>query len=78
MEISGLATTAVPNTKIREVEDKIPSVTNLVASTVLDTKIKKLRIKFLILTSDVGRKYFTTSFTNLFTMNFQMTYLIQK
>ena len=50
MEISGLATTAVPNTKIREVEDKIPSVTNLVASTVLDTKIKKLRIKFLILT----------------------------
>ena len=49
---------------MREVEDKIPSVTNLVASTVLDTKIKKLRIKFLILTSDVGRKYFTTSFAN--------------
>ena len=47
--MSGLETIAVLNTKISEVEDKIPNTGNLVTTTVFIQKLVKLRTKFLII-----------------------------
>ena len=51
----GLATTNVLNTKIGEVENKNPDVTDLVKKTDYYAKIK-----------EIERKYFTTSYYNKF------------
>ena len=56
--IIGLATTAVINTKIGGVENKIPDVNDLVNKKDDDAKI-----------SDIEGKYFTTSDYNKFTSN---------
>ena len=56
--IIGLATTAVINTKICGVENKIPDVNDLVNKKDDDAKI-----------SDIEGKYFTTSDYNKFTSN---------
>ena len=53
-----MATTADINTKIGEVENKIPDVNDLVNKTDDDAKI-----------SDIEGKYFTTSDCNKFTSN---------
>ena len=45
MDVSGLVTTNVPNTKIGEVENKIPHTTGLVTTAVLNTKIKEVENK---------------------------------
>ena len=47
--MGGLETIAVLNTKISEVEDKIPNTGNLVTTTVFIQKLVKLRTKFLII-----------------------------
>ena len=47
--MSGLETIAVLNTKISEVEHKIPNTGNLVTTTVFIQKLVKLRTKFLII-----------------------------
>ena len=56
--IIGLATTAVINTKVGGVENKIPDVNDLVNKKDDDAKI-----------SDIEGKYFTTSDYNKFTSN---------
>ena len=53
---SSLVNTTVLNTKISEVENKIPSVSGLVRKTDYDTKIK-----------DIQGKYFTTADYDKFT-----------
>ena len=45
----GLVTKTVLNAKITEVGNKIPDTSNLVTATALNTKLMKLRIKFLIM-----------------------------
>ena len=40
-DISGLVTTTVLNTEIREVENKIPNTSNLVTANVLNTDISE-------------------------------------
>ena len=55
-DASGLVTTTVLNTKISEIENKIPSLSGLVKQTDYDAKIK-----------EIGGKYFTTAAYNKFT-----------
>ena len=47
--MSGLVTTTVLNTKIGEVEKKIPNTINLVTSNALNTKISEVGMKFLVI-----------------------------
>ena len=46
---SGLVTTTVLNTKINEVENKLPNTSNLVTTNVLNTKIGEVETKFLVI-----------------------------
>ena len=55
-DVSGLVTTAVPNTKTGETENKIPDTSGLVKKMDYNAKI-----------SDIEAKYFTTSDYNKFT-----------
>ena len=48
-DISGLATTAVLNTKIGEVENESPDVSGLVSTAVLKTTIGEVEEKLLML-----------------------------
>ena len=54
--VSGLATTAFPNTKIGEVKNKVFNVSSIVKKTVYEAK-----------TSEIERKYLTTADYNKFT-----------
>ena len=47
--MSGLVTTTVLNTKISEVEKKIPNTINLVTANALNTKISEVGMKFLVI-----------------------------
>ena len=47
--MSGLVTTTVLNTKISEVEKKIPDTINLVTANALNTKISEVGMKFLVI-----------------------------
>ena len=47
--MSGLVTTTVLNTKISEVENKIPDTINLVTANALNTKISEVGMKFLVI-----------------------------
>ena len=47
--MSGLVTTTVLNTKISEVEKKIPNTINLVIANALNTKISEVGMKFLVI-----------------------------
>ena len=47
----GLATRTVMKTKISLIENKIPDDSSLVTTTVVNTKLSDLRIKFLIMLS---------------------------
>ena len=47
--MSGLVTTNVSNVKISKVENKIPNTSGLVNTTIMNKKLVKLRIKFLIM-----------------------------
>ena len=49
IETSGLVKKADYNTKISEIEDKIPDTSGLVKKTDYNTKITEMKIKFLIL-----------------------------
>ena len=54
-DASGLVTTTVLNTKISEVENKIPDTSSLVTTTILDTKVGEVQNKILD-----NSKYITT------------------
>ena len=47
--MSGLVTTTLLNTKISEVEKKIPNTINLVTANALNTKISEVGMKFLVI-----------------------------
>ena len=47
--MSGLVTTTVLNTKISEVEKKMPNTINLVTANALNTKISEVGMKFLVI-----------------------------
>ena len=47
--MSGLVTITVLNTKISEVEKKIPNTINLVTANALNTKISEVGMKFLVI-----------------------------
>ena len=51
-------TTTVLDTKISEVVNKIPDTSNLVTTSVLNTKIIELRIKFLVVLNIILLKNF--------------------
>ena len=57
-DTTGLVTTTVSNTKIKEVDNKIPDFSGLVKKADYDAKI-----------SDIGKQYSTTSDYNKFTNN---------
>ena len=56
----GLATRTVMKTKISLIENKIPDDSSLVTTTVVNTKLSDLRIKFLIMLSTLLLKNLIT------------------
>ena len=47
--MSDLVNTAVLNTKVSKMENKIPDTSSLVTTNVLNKKLKRLQTKFLII-----------------------------